>query len=286
MPEQVLRPPFAEVMWATLQAIRELGGSGANREIARKALEIGNFTDDQRAVLHRGVGPETEIEYRVAWARTYLKGAGALVNSGRGVWSLTEIGRSLTETDVAEVPAEYNRRRRAERVSDPAALEEDAAAFDEGDWKSELLEGLLAMSPGGFERLNKRLLREAGFSSVEVTGRSGDGGIDGTGLYSPSTPSLISFPVVFQCKRYQGSVGPSSVRDLRGAMSGRGERGIFVTTGSFTRDAQTETTRDGVPVIELVGGDRLCELLKELALGIEVETVERVSVVPEFFAEI
>ena len=238
------RPPIADVIWATLQAVRDLGGSGANREIASKALELGNFSDDQKAVLHRGVGPETEIEYQVAWARTYLKGVGALQNSTRGVWSLTEIGRSLTEEDALGVQAEYHRRRRDSQTStsDGPVTAADPVEFQEGAWKSELLEQLLAMTPEAFERLTRRLLREAGFSSVEVTGRSGDGGIDGTGLYSPSSPSLISFPVVFQCKRYQGSVGSSVIRDLRGAMSGRGEREICVTTGSFTRDALAEAT--------------------------------------------
>lgn len=288
MPGSASRPPFTDVIWATLVAVRDLGGSGANREIGDKALEVGDFSDDQRAVLHKGVGPEAEIVYRVAWARTYLKGVGALVNSRRGVWSITEYGRSLTKADANEVPAEYARLRSAEQgpVDGSRADESDAPEFADGDWKTEVLGVVLAMPPDGFERLTRRLLREAGFSSVEVTGKSGDGGIDGTGLYSPSSPSLISFPVVFQCKRYEGSVGPSVVRDLRGAMSGRGERGVLVTTGSFTRDARAEATRDGVPVVELVDGDRLCELLKELGLGLEVETVERVSVLPEFFGEI
>jgi restriction system protein len=281
------RPPFADVLWASLLALRELGGSGANQEIARKALEVGNFTDDQRAVLHRGVGPETEIGYRVAWARTYLKGVGALVNSQRGVWSLTEYGWTMTRSDVEDVQAEYQRRRAAGLGADSESQVDTAGMIvdEDEDWRSALLGRLLELSPTGFERLTKRLLREAGFASVEVTRSSGDGGIDGTGFYSPATPSLISFPVVFQCKRYQGSVGPSVVRDLRGAMSGRGERGILVTTGSFTRDARAEASRDGVPVIELVDGERLCDLMKELGLGVAVETVERVSVEPDFFAE-
>lgn len=289
MAEVVPRPPFSQVIWSTLQALRELGGSGANREIAQKALEVGGYTDEQRAVLHRGVGPESEIGYRVAWARTYLKGVGALENSRRGVWSLTERGRAITEEDVALVPAEYNRLRAEQATNLVGSTEEEAEAtgtFDPSAWKSELLETMLAMSPSAFERLTKRLLREAGFSSVQVTGRTSDGGIDGTGVYSPSTPSLISFPVVFQCKKYQGNVGPSLIRDLRGAMSGRGDKGIFVTTGSFTREAQAEASRDGVPTVELIDGDRLCELLKEFGLGTEVENIERVSVTPEFFEDI
>ena len=214
---------------------------------------------------------------------------GALLNSTRGVWSLTEIGRSLTAEDALGVQAEYHRRRRDSEIStsDELVTEADPIEFREGAWKSELLRNSCFRStPEAFERLTRRLLREAGFSSVEVTGRGGDGGIDETGLYSPSSPSLISFPVVFQCKRYQGSVGSSVIRDLRGAMSGRGERGMLRYSGSLTRDAQAEATRDGVAVVELVDGDRLCELLKELGLGTGIEIIERVSVVPEFFMEI
>jgi restriction system protein len=125
------------------------------------------------------------------------------------------------------------------------------------------------MSPAAFERLTQRLLREAGFINVKVTGRSGDGGIDGLGVYRVS---LVGFPVYFQCKRYRGSVGPGAVRDFRGAMAGRGNKGLLVTTGSFTADAKAEALRDGAPPIDLIDGDRLCDLLKEYRVGIRVET--------------
>jgi restriction system protein len=141
---------------------------------------------------------------------------------------------------------------------------------------------LVAMSPAGFERLTQRILREAGFINVVVTGKSGDGGIDGLGTYRPS---LVSFPVYFQCKRYRGFVPPSAVRDFRGAMSGRGEKGLLITTGSFTADAQKEASRDGAPPIDLIDGDRLCDLLKDYRLGVDVilRQIEDVSVKPEFF---
>src|SRR5207244_2458619 len=69
--------------------------------------------------------------------------------------------------------------------------------------------------PPAFERLCQRLLREEGFIKVEVTGHSGDGGIDGIGILRVS---MLAFPVFFQCKRYKGSVGAGAVRDFRGAM--------------------------------------------------------------------
>ena len=143
----------------------------------------------------------------------------------------------------------------------------------------------MGMRSDAFERLAKRMLREADFDSVNVTGRSGDGGIDGLGVYRLG---LVSFPVFFQCKRYRGSVGPAAVRDLRGAMSGRGDKGLLITTGSFTPDAKKEATRDGAPPIDLIDGERLCELLKRYDLGVrtEVRTVEDVSVEQSFFTDI
>ena len=144
----------------------------------------------------------------------------------------------------------------------------------------ELLERLTAISPDGFERLAQRLLREAGFVNVEVLGRVGDGGIDGVGHFRLS---LLSFPIYFQCKRYTGTIGPKHVRDFRGAMAGRGEKGLLITTGTFTRSAQHEASRDGAPPIELIDGQRLTELLKDHGLGVRVTTVERVAIDDEFF---
>ena len=151
-------------------------------------------------------------------------------------------------------------------------------------WEDLLRRSLLGMPPGDFEFLTQRLLREAGFRDVEVLGKSGDGGIDGVGVYRLS---LVSFPVYFQCKRYNGNVSAGMVRDFRGAMAGRGEKGLLLTTGSFTRGARQEASRDGAPPVELIDSDDLCELLKEYELGVRVQTrqVEDVSVETGFFKQ-
>src|SRR4051812_45115506 len=99
-------PKFNELMWPTLVALDALGGSGSIQELYDKVLELEGYSEEQLAVLHKN-GPETEIWYRLAWARTYLKGVGAVDNSTRGVWSLTEQGRSLSESDMHAVPAAY-----------------------------------------------------------------------------------------------------------------------------------------------------------------------------------
>ena len=141
------------------------------------------------------------------------------------------------------------------------------------------------MAPDGFERLAQRLLRESGFVKVEVTGKSGDGGIDGSGVLRMN---LISFHVLFQCKRYSGSVPTDVVRNFRGAMQGRADKGLIITTGTFTAGARKEATRDGAPAIDLIDGEALCQLLKEKELGVSVKPVvtEEISIDPRFFHEI
>ena len=284
-------PSYKDLLWPTLRAVRDIGDSGTIEEIVEKVIELEGFTEEQQAVPH-GDGPASEIEYRLAWARTYLKGMGALNNSKRGVWSTTELGRSMTPQDIAERHAAYLAELREARKAKKAAGGADEELAGDGaeggtarDWKEQLIEQLLAIPPDRFERLARRLLREAGFISATVTGSSGDGGIDGIGVYRLS---LVSFPVFFQCKRYKGSVGAGAVRDFRGAMSGRGDKGLLITTGSFTGDAKQEATRDGAPPVDLIDGDRLCELLREYELGVRrtIRQIEDVEVVPEFFVDI
>lgn len=284
-------PAYSDLLWPTLKAVRAIGDSGTIQEIVESVIELEGFSEEQQAVPH-GDGPGSEIEYRIAWARSYLKAIGALINSKRGVWSTTETGRDLTREDVRARHAEYlaelraTRRQRKALKADPDG-KADAEADDAGppSWKEQLLETLLAIPPDSFERLARRLLREAGFISATVTGKSGDGGIDGIGVYRLS---LVSFPVFFQCKRYRGSVGAGAVRDFRGAMSGRGDKGLLITTGSFTTDAKGEATRDGAPPVDLIDGDRLCDLLKEYELGVSrtVREIEAIEVAPEFFADL
>ena len=283
-------PMYRELLWPTLLAIRELGGSGTIKEINERVIEAEGYTEEQQAVPHKD-GPQSEIEYRLAWARTNLKGSGAIDNSQRGVWSVTEAGRSLDESGVFQAYKQWRaelaqKRREASSEQSENGPETDEPSDGDGDeWKDTLVTEMLRIPPDAFERLAKRLLREAGFLNVSVTGKSGDGGIDGVGVYRPT---LVSFPVYFQCKRYKGSVGAGAVRDFRGAMVGRGEKGLLITTGSFTREAAAEASRDGAPPVELIDGERLCDLLKEYRLGVQVvERVEEdVTVIREFFEDI
>ena len=283
-------PQYTELFNPTLDAIRGLGGSGSIHEIAETVVSQMQLPDSIAQQLH-GNGPQTELEYRLAWARTYLKAYGMVNNSQRRIWSITDEGNHLEVVNpdaVRRFVVEQNKRNR-DQISDvPGGSEEpflvDFTSQDENLWRDILLEILRNMDPAGFERLCQRLLRESGFIDVEVTGRSGDGGIDGRGIIRFA--GLIGFPVLFQCKRYASSVTPSQIRDFRGAMTGRADRGLVITTGGFTRDAQAEATRDGAPPIDLIDGNMLVEKLRELELGVTTKQVEVVDVDAGWFSNI
>lgn len=253
-------PTYDQLMWPTLVALREMGGSGSIREIDEEVTHLIKLPEALQALPH-GNGRMTELSYRLTWSRTYLRAVEAISNSSRGVWAITEYGRALTQADMAAIPprvrATYSPRpRRVSAEADPAEpyiapakpeLPDQALSSTEFDeWRDWLLDALQAMTSAAFERLCQRLLRESGFVQVNVTGKSGDGGIDGIGVLQMN---LLSFQVFFQCKRYKGRVGAPAVRDFRGAMVGRTDKGLLITTGYFTEDAKREATRDGAPCL-------------------------------------
>lgn len=279
-------PTYDELMWPALKALKAMGGSASNEELLAKIIELEIIPESIQTFMHTD-HRQTRLGYNLAWAKTYLKRVGAVENSTRGVWSLTEVGERMSEEDCRKVPARVRRqdserkREKDEQVTaEPLSINEPSG---EESWKDTLIETLRQMAPDAFERLAQRILREAGFIKVEVTGRSGDGGIDGLGVLRVN---LLSFQVLFQCKRYQGTVRAGAVRDFRGAMVGRCDKGLMITTGTFSNDAKREATRDGAPAIDLIDGDLLCELLKQLKLGIQIEMVEQVVIDPAWFAKV
>lgn len=278
---------FDQLMLPLLKALVNLGGSGSIDEIYEEVVELEKFDEETLAVLHNPEkSSQTEIGYRLAWARTYLKKAGYLENSSRGVWALTDKAKQAPEIDSREI-VNFVRsmdKKTNDKIVDPS---DPSSSVDDSPeealaWREKLHHVLIEeMSPDAFERLTQRLLRESGFVHVEVTGRTGDGGIDGKGIARIN--GLMSFHIAFQCKKYKGSVGAPEIRDFRGATVGRADRGMFITTGSFTKAAIEEANRDGAAPIDLVDGDQLADKLKELSLGIKTELVEKVTVEPDWF---
>jgi restriction system protein len=237
--------------------------------------------EDVLQIAHGDNEGQTEVEYRLAWSRTYLKKFGLITNSERGVWSLTNADVDLNTLDSDEIVRSVKEKTRQLATEKGSRRDLETQLDDEHPWKSQLLDVLFTITPHAFERLAQRVLRESGFTHVEVTGRVGDGGIDGKGIVRIS--GFLSFHIIFQCKRYKKSVGPSEIRDFRGAMQGRADKGLFITTGSFTRDAVKEATRDGAPPIDLIDGELLCDKLKELELGVTTKKIESIEIVSDWF---
>lgn len=282
-------PSFDELIVPTVKALIELGGSGSVEEINSRVYEIAKLTDEILQIPHGEDGTTLEVDYRLAWSRTYLKKFGLLENSSRGIWALSKADIDVNKLDYIEIVREVREQHKqtepkpkkpkteTELVEQEVTQEVDNTE----EWKEKLLNILYNITPAAFERLAQRLLRESGFFQVEVTGKAGDGGIDGKGIVRVS--GLLSFHVIFQCKRYKGSVTPSQVRDFRGAMQGRADKGLIITTGTFTREAIKEATRDGAPPIDLIDGELLCDKLKELKLGVETKLTETIDIRNEWF---
>lgn len=268
-------PQFLQYCIPIIEVLRSLGNSGTPSEVTDFVIEKMNISEEEQSkTLKNG---QSKVRNRIAWARFYLTKGGLLEGAERGVWSLSDKGKTiqLSETVILDmfksVQGRFQqdakqRKSPGNNLSEATSEEEDIDSLQGAGYKDDLLNIIRSLPPEGFERLCQRLLRESGFTQVFITGRSGDEGIDGNGILQIN--QLVSFKVLFQCKRYKGSVGPSQVRDFRGAMQGRADKGIIMTTGSFTTEAKKEAQREGVPPIELVDGDKLVEMFEKLELGL------------------
>lgn len=268
-------PQFVQYFQPVIDALVELGGSGQPSEVKELIAEKLNITEEEQG--EQISSGESRFSSKVSWARFYLAKADLIDSSTRGVWSLTEKGRNVKLSSeetlqlFQKVHQQFatNGKKRKEKpnVTSDNKSTSDELPDEDNDHRTIFLEKLMSLPADGFERLCQRLLRESGFESVTVTGKSGDGGLDGIGILQVN--AFVSFKVLFQCKRYSGSVSPSQVRDFRGAMMGRADKGIILTTGTFTSEAKKEALRDGVPPIELVDGEKLLDMFETLELGLK-----------------
>lgn len=293
-----LSPTYTELIIPTYDALKQLGGSGTNNEIYERVIVDLNLSDEVLDEPHLGSLNQSEVEYQLAWARTYLKNYGIIVNSARSVWSITseyasELTVSAKEIVAFTVQKNAKKREMAKSNDKPDGKmdkpEDDIDSNDDVEfpdevkpWRQQLANVLQNMDPYGFERLSQRLLRECGFTQVSVTKKSGDGGIDGTGKLKIN--GIVSFNVAFQCKRYKGLVSSGDIRDFRGSLTTDIEKGIFITTGSFSKAAKDEATTPGKKQIDLIDGEEFISKLAEYSIGVkEVRTYE---IDEDFFAKI
>lgn len=266
-----------------LDALRALGGSATPEEATDKVAELCEVPESEQNELMESGQPR--FKNQVAWARFYMKREGLLDSSTRGVWRLTEKGQAtrLTYAQAKEifrqqVKIDSAARKEKQKAHPPATDSDSPEEVDlsaAADYRDRLLATIQDLPFDGFERLCQRLLREAGFQQVTVTGQTGDHGIDGHGVLELN--AFVTFKVLFQCKRYKGSVGTPQIRDFRGAMEGRADKGIILTTGTFTQEARREARRDGARPIELVDGDKLVDMFEKLELGLRPTRVFEVD---------
>lgn len=283
--KKIKSPTQLELVEPTFSALVELGGSATISEIYERVVAMLNLPDSVIDEPHKGnASQQTELEYQLAWARTRLKNYGAISNSKRGVWMITPEFADKTSISRSDVSEHIKKTKLAGKTDAEAEqILNDGDPTDDGidtpeelePWKNELADTLHNMNPYAFERLAMLLLRECGFSQVRVTKKSGDGGIDGTGKLRIN--GIFSFNVAFQCKRYTGSVSAGDIRDFRGSLTTDIEKGIFITTGTFTRAAREEASNAGKQQIDLIDGTEFIGKLIEYRLGVTEKTIYEVD---------
>lgn len=282
-------PNYTQLIEMTFVALKELGGSGKNNEINDKVAELLELSEDVLSVPHLNSSSLSEVNYRLAWARTLLKNYGAVVNSARGVWSITAAFSRQETVDGAFIEKNCKQsqtRAKTSSASVPSEKEMEEAGVEIPEevrpWRKKLYDVLIHMNPYSFEKLSQRLLRECGFEDVHVTKKSGDGGIDGTGKLKIN--GIFSFNIAFQCKRYQGSVGAADIRDFRGSLTTDIEKGVFITTGSFSKPAIEEASMPGKHHIDLMDGEEFISKLAEYGIG--VREIKDYEIDEEYFSKI
>ena len=283
--KKIKSPTQLELVEPVFEVLVELGGSATVDEIRDNIIKKMNLSDEIVDEPHKGnASQQTELEYQLAWARTRLKNYGAIINSKRGVWIITPefadrktIRREDVTENIKATKLKGKTAKEVEEILDDGDPSNDGidTIEDSEPWKAELAETLHTMDPYAFERLAMLLLRECGFTQVTVTKKSGDGGIDGTGKLRIN--GIFSFNVAFQCKRYTGSVSAGDIRDFRGSLTTDIEKGVFITTGSFTKAARDEASNAGKQQIDLIDGEEFINKLIEYGLGVKERTIYEVD---------
>ena len=278
-------PISRQLIIPVYKAVLALGGSATNDEICEKVIEMMNLTSEQIDEPHLGSITQTELQYQLAWARTYMKNYGILEKSGHGVWAVTADYLEEKTIDPSRVGSLGAKKKNGAKTQDnppkPTPIDDEEekavkeAVIEDEAWKERLSQLLMEINPYAFERLAQRLLRECGFEQVTVTKKTGDGGIDGTGRLKIN--GIFSFNVAFQCKRYSGTVGAPDIRDFRGSLSTNIEKGIFITTGRFTQQAKEEASAPGKQQIDLIDGEDFMEKLAQYGIGVKEVKIYQVD---------
>ena len=278
-------PKFLKYWIPLINTLKDSGGAGTTSDIIDGVIERMNIPESELEITLKSGPPK--VRNAIQFARLYLVKAELMDSSTTGIWKLTEKGfeSELDEVKVFDLFKKVQNTLSADRKNkDQNETEEVSQEIDDQEVLDEshqtvVIDILKGLSPKGFELICKRLLTEIGIENVQITGGSNDHGIDGTGIIRIN--DVVSFTVIFQCKRFKESVSPNYIRDFRGTMQGRADKGIFITTGRFTLESKKEAKRDGVPPIELIDGEKLVNLFEKYQLGLKPKIVY--DVIPDFF---
>ena len=313
-------PDYQTIMLPLLQYASD-GEEHASRDpVKQLAVHFGLSKAELREVVPSGTRPM--VADRVAWALSYLRQAGVLQSSRRGFFRISERGMSVLATHpervdnrlLAQFPEfrEFLARNRRPALASPVETEcngnvaatelleeavqqrqtpsellEDAFQTIRQDLAQELLDRIKVCSPAFFERLVVELLVKMGYGGSrkdagEAVGRSGDEGIDGI-----IKEDRLGLDIIYiQAKRWERTVGRPDVHQFAGALTGQHARkGIFITTSSFSKDAQQFVAGVDTKIV-LIDGKQLAELMIDHDVGVTTTTTYQVKRVDsDYFTE-
>ena len=279
-------PKFLKYWIPLIQTLRDAGGAGTTSDIIDEVIERMDIPESELEVTLKSGAPK--VRNAIQFARLYLVKSEIMDSSIRGLWKLTEKGYEV-ELNAENIYRIFKKvqttlidnRKSQEEISDPnkELINIDDQEVEDESHQTILINILKSLTAKGFELVCKRLLTEIGIENVQIIGNPNDHGIDGTGILRIN--DVVSFTVIFQCKKYKDSVAPNYIRDFRGTMQGRADKGIFITTGRFTNESKKEAKRDGVPPIELIDGEKLVNLFEKYELGLKPKIVY--DVIPDRF---
>jgi restriction system protein len=270
---------FVKWMGPILDVLRQLGGSGTPKEVVEGIIE--SLQIPEAKVEEKLKSGMPRFHNQVYWARQYLVWEGFLDSTKKGIWTLTPAAQNLTLSEEesrviflkwVKIYADRRKNKITSETKDYKNIEEidiDESTSEKENHRQGLIRILRSMSYQNFEKFSLLLLRENDFEDLKLTGGSKDEGIDGMGILRINP--FVSFRVMFQCKKYgeKNSVSRVHIADFRNAMLGRADKGIFITTSYFTKDAEKEASREGVPPVELVDADKLIEMIEKTELGVK-----------------
>lgn len=297
-------PDYQSIMKPLLAYLKENPQEHRMQDVVEEMAKHFRLTNEERLELLPS-GQQAIIDNRVAWARTYLKKAGLLDDPKRGYVKISPKGVDVISQDPPEINAkflnqfkefqEFRKKRNSkiktsgieERIDEndelpPDEMVEKGIELLNAEVAEELLGKINRNTPAFFEKIVLDLLSKMGYGKGSVTGRTGDGGIDG--FINQDTLGIEK--IYFQAKRFTGNtrVTASMVRDFVGSLELKNvKKGVFITSTDFPKDAEQMLS---LKSIILINQEKLLSLMIQYNIGVSVEkTYDIKKVDSDYFPE-